>query len=34
MVLSTANMVDDLNVTTKHWRINNDEEKWWIDIDE
>ena len=34
MALSTANTVDDLNVTTKHWSINNDKEKWWIDIDE
>ena len=34
MALSTANMVDDLKVTTKHWWINNDEKKIWIDIDE
>ena len=33
MVLSTANMVDELNVTTKHRRINT-EEKWWIDMDQ
>jgi hypothetical protein len=32
--LSTANMVEGINATTKRWWINNDEQKWQIDIDE